>query len=319
MAAPNCHNCVYSICDTELLLRKLWAGEPLLPRCANHPQWPGQLREVPGVACRNYRPRPKVPEGDVRLIPLGDGFYAYVDAADYEWLSQWKWHMCSAGYAARKEKTKYVFMHRQIMQPPEGMQVDHIDCSKANNCRFNLRVCTRLENQRNHRKRVGSHSRFKGVYFNKQLGKCFAKGWFAGRALYLGCFDEEVDAARAYDLAAVAWYGEFARPNFPEEWPLERREQVYAEAQAEREALLAKAARKKKQKGKEKQAKGKNKRSATKRTMKKGKKTKPRTETPGRRDRNGTTHAARRATKEKGKEEKATDKNRKPAPKSARK
>jgi len=49
---------------------------------------------------------------------------------------------------------------------------------------------------------------------------------FHGKRIYLGCFDVEEDAARAYDLAAVQYFGESARLNFPEEWPPERRQAV---------------------------------------------------------------------------------------------
>ena len=37
------------------------------------------------------------------------------------------------------------------------------------------------------------------------------------------CVDDEVEAARAYDRQAVEYFGEFARLNFPKEWPPERR------------------------------------------------------------------------------------------------
>lgn len=115
MAERTCYNCVYSCCDPELWLRRLCVGELLAPRCANHPWWPGRMREVPGLPCRNYRPRPATPKGDVKLIPLSDGCYAYVEAADYEWLSRCKWHL-ENGYAARREKGRTILMHRQIMQ-----------------------------------------------------------------------------------------------------------------------------------------------------------------------------------------------------------
>jgi len=232
MAGPNCHNCVYSVCDPEVWLRLMCLEEPILPSCANHPQWPGQMHEVPGVPCRNYRPKSVVPQGDVRLIPLAEGFYAYVDAADYEWLSQWQWHMASGGYAARSVKGRQIFMHREIMQPPEGMVVDHVDGNKANNCRFNLRVCTRRENQGNLPKQRGTRSRFKGVSYNKRRDKYFAQCDFGGQHRWLGFFDDEVEAARAYDHAAVEECGAFARVNFPQEWPLERRREVYANYQA---------------------------------------------------------------------------------------
>jgi hypothetical protein len=189
------------------------------------------MHDVPGVPCRNYRPRPAVPKGDIRLIPLGDGFYAYVDAADYEWLSRWKWHV-HGGYAGRNENRKTILMHRQIMQPPEGKLVDHIDANRLNNCRCNLRVCTRPENQRNTRKQHGTCSQYKGVYYDKRRGKWCAECKFAKAKQFLGSFDLEVDAARAYDRAAVLYYGEFGRLNFPEEWPPERRAQLHAHRDA---------------------------------------------------------------------------------------
>jgi len=217
-------------------LRSLCADEPLLPRCANHPWWPGRLREVPGVACRNYRARPATPGGDVRLIPLSDGLYVYVDAADYERFGGHKWHL-ENGYAARKENGRTILMHREMMQPPPDMVVDHIDSNQYNNCRFNLRVCTRAENQRNRRKHAGAASSYKGVFYRKRRRKWYSQCEFEGKCYITPSVDDEIEAARAYDRQAVECFGDFARLNFPEEWPPERRAQVQAEFQArEREA-----------------------------------------------------------------------------------
>ena len=173
MAQASCHNCIYSCWDVCQAMHSMSLGWAHRPMCANHPDTPVLMRPTPvGKTCRNYRPRPATPEGDVRRIPLGGGLYAYVDAADYEWLSQYRWCMISGGYAARRDKRrKWIFMHREIMQPPEGMVVDHFDHNKANNCRFNLHVCTPAENQHNHTKRPGTSSRFKGVSYVKRLGK----------------------------------------------------------------------------------------------------------------------------------------------------
>lgn len=234
MSGPNCHNCIYSVCDPELWLRWISFDQPIVPRCANHPFWPGQLHDVPGTPCKNYRRKCEAPGGDVRLIPLAEGLYAYVDAADYEWLSQWNWHVTSGGYPARSGPGKQIFMHREITQAPTKMVVDHVDGNKANNCRFNLRVCTRKENQGNMRKQRGAYSRFKGVSYCKRHAKCFAQCDFGGRHRWLGFFDSEVDAARAYDHAAVEECGEFARVNFPREWPPERRAEVHAQWQEAR-------------------------------------------------------------------------------------
>jgi hypothetical protein len=200
---------------------------------------------------------------------------AYVDAADYEWLSRYGWQVYAGGYAARHEKGKVIFMHREIMQPPEGMVVDHIDSNKGNNCRLNLRVCTPAENCHNRVKRAHSTSRFLGVSYNKRLDKYSARLHYNGKAIFIGYFDGEVEAARAYDHKAVECCGRFARVNLPEEWPPERIQQVYADAQAQREALPAEAAQAKTRKGTGKKAsakgqkqktKGKNKKSDAKRT-----------------------------------------------------
>ena len=276
------------------------------------PQWPGQLHDVPGVPCRNYRPKPVLPQGDgVRLIPLGDGFYAYADAADYEWLSKYRWRPIN-GYAGRHEKGKSILMHREIMQPPRRMVVDHTDANKANNCRFNLRVCTPAENQRNHRKRRSSRSRFKGVFYHRKSGKWCSKCRFQGRIHCLGYFDDEVEAARAYDRKAVELFGEFARLNFPEEWPPQRRQEIYAQSPRPAESSFARTStgrqrtRGKKVGRKEGQtaprakpratskpalAKARERRGTEEGKSKKvkGKTRKPRAETPGRRDRRRTT------------------------------
>jgi len=228
MAERTCWNCVYVSCEPGRWLRCLAMREPLVARCANHPQWAGQLHDVPGVPCRNYQPRPAEPPSDIRRIPLGRGKYAYVDAADYEWLNQWKWHLFN-GYAMRCERGKRIFMHRAIMRAPKGKIVDHADGNKRNNYRANLRICTRRDNARNMAKQAGGSSRFKGVSFDKQSGKWRATIGFEGQCTHLGYFDGEVEAARTYDRAAVERFGVFARPNFPEDWPLERREKVHAQ------------------------------------------------------------------------------------------
>jgi len=232
-----CHNCIYSHFDLGLWARTMRSRWPAGPTCANHPDYPGRTRACPiGKVCRNYRPKPAQPKGEaVRKIPLGDGLYAYVDAADYEWLSQWPWHAHSGGYAGRIENGKCILMHRQIMQPPKGMIVDHVNRNHLDNTRTNLRLSTRAENARNAGKRRNTVSRFKGVDYIPKSKKWRARLSTCGKRICLGYFEVEEDAARAYDLAAVQYFGEFARLNFPDEWPAERRAEVMRERQGERQ------------------------------------------------------------------------------------
>jgi len=239
----SCHSCVYARWDSGLWLRTMWSGFPARPTCGNQPQSYGRMKECPvKEVCRNYRVRPPVPTGEtVKTIPLGDGVYAYVDAADYEWLNQWHWWASVSGYALRREKGKYIFMHRQIMQPPPGQVTDHISGNKFDNTRANLRNTTPGQNLLNKRKRHGTNSMYKGVGYDKRRRHWFARIACGKRSFYLGQFDSEVEAARAYDRKAVELFGEFARPNFPDQWPAKRRQEVHARWLQEQAKQKAKA------------------------------------------------------------------------------
>ena len=105
-------------------------------------------------------------------------------------------------------------MHSQIMNALEGMVVDHIDGNGTNNRRTNLRLCTRAQNLYNSRPRA-SRSQYKGVRFDKRTGKWIAEITHRGRKHYLGAFDNEIEAAQAYDRKAGELFGPYARLNFP--------------------------------------------------------------------------------------------------------
>jgi len=174
--------------------------------------------------CRNFRkqrkidrPNVKQPEnGQIRFIPLTKGQVAIVDAEDYEWLSKYKWHAVKTGdkyYAYRSRNKRSLSMHRMIMNEPKGMIVDHKDGNGLNNRRSNLRVCTTSQNHQNRRRTFGS-SRYKGVHWDKKSNKWAAAITDKGKYKFLGHFDDEVEAAKAYDKKASELFGEFAYLNF---------------------------------------------------------------------------------------------------------
>jgi hypothetical protein len=258
MAKPaTCHTCIHAHWDPGLWMRTLWSGFPARPMCANRTDAPGLMRECPqGRVCRNYRARPLTPTGEnVKMIPLTGGFHAYVDAEDYEEVNQWRWRAHSGGYAVRWEKGKLILMHRQIMKPPKGMVVDHVNGNGYDNTRANMRNVTHRENMHNMRKHAGTASIYKGVVRGKRAGTWYARIGWGGAHATAGPFEDEAEAARAYDRLAVELFGEIVRLNFPDEWPPALRARVYAEAQPKRQALLAKAARARKQKSKAKKKK----------------------------------------------------------------
>jgi hypothetical protein len=236
-AKRSCLNCVYATQAEGHWHRVMMRRFPGLRLCFNSVEQPGRMCEVrvDGV-CGNYRPR-RWPRGrrsqpresideDVRYIPLTHGLYAIVDAGDYEKLSRYKWAALFSQrgnliYAVRTDDTvengrrrrRTILMHREIMNPPEGMVVDHINHFGLNNRRSNLRNCTPAQNTQNCRPRTDGKSRFIGVFPNR--GKWRAAITYQGDKHYLGLFDDEIEAAKARDRKAIELCGPFAQLNFP--------------------------------------------------------------------------------------------------------
>ena len=163
-----------------------------------------------------------------RRIYLGDGQFTILDQQDYYHLSKFKWYVKGSFgkfYAARNYKydsrqTKTVSMHREIMSAPGGLLVDHKNRDGLDNRRANLRLATYSQNNCNKLKRKNTSSQFTGVCFNKRGKRWGGHISNKGKRIFLGYFDSETEAAKAYDEAAKKYHGEFARLNFPEETPV---------------------------------------------------------------------------------------------------
>ena len=196
----------------------------------NTPESPGEVSLVGSDrACRNWqrrRPQPlrlpaaEPPNDEVRYVPLTRGLFATVEAADYERASRYKWCALDGGgkqYACRTERGRTILMHRFLLDPPRGMVVDHIDGNGLNNRRGNLRICTQRQNTRNSRPR-GQASRYKGVRWDKSRQRWLTAIYDGNRHIHIGRFDDEAEAARAYDRKAVELFGEYAYLNFPDEF-----------------------------------------------------------------------------------------------------
>ena len=170
-----------------------------------------------------------------RRIRLTRGLWAIVDPEWYERLSEYKWHAkgghgeCYAARGYRKNgRTAVEWMHKVIMAAAlrqcsgQGIfVVDHINRNTLDNRRANLRIATIGQNAMNSKRRglkAGS-SKYKGVSWDGRAKKWRAMIHVHGRPMYLGGFDDEVEAAKAYDGAARIYHREFAVLNFPDNQP----------------------------------------------------------------------------------------------------
>lgn len=155
----------------------------------------------------------------MKHIPLTQGKFAVVDDADYEWLNQWKWYALKSRntyYACRRIGSKKIYLHRIIMDTPPGMEADHRDHNGLNCVRTNMRNCTHAENLRNQLSGKGGTSKYKGVYWHWAARKWMARICHNGRLIYLGYYESEEAAARAYNKKAEELFGEFACLNIVE-------------------------------------------------------------------------------------------------------
>jgi len=155
------------------------------------------------------------------LVPLTNGGFTKVDAADFDSVSRFNWHSTGRGYIERNLPRlngiqKKQMMHRLLMDDPVGLEVDHINHDKSDNRRCNLRIATRQQNSFNHPGQSNSLSGIKGARWNRCKRKWQSSIKVNGESIHLGWFDCPVLAAGIYRTAELHFFGDFARKNFSE-------------------------------------------------------------------------------------------------------
>jgi len=140
--------------------------------------------------------------------------YTKFDKEDLEKIRHFKWYYFIFKYVARGYKNKIFLMHREIIDVPKMMQIDHINGDGLDNRKNNLRIATHGQNMMNKNKPKPKSSIYKGVFSNKLKNKWYSQIAFNYKSYHIGSFDNERHAAMAYDIWAKELFGEFAFLNF---------------------------------------------------------------------------------------------------------
>lgn len=100
------------------------------------------------------------------------------------------------------------------MQVDDNHIIDHKNGNTLDNRRENLRICTYSENNRN-RKQISSNNKsgYKGVSWDKQKNKWRTCLNINKKQKHIGFFNDIIEAAKAYNEAAIKYFGEFAKLN----------------------------------------------------------------------------------------------------------
>lgn len=163
----------------------------------------------------------------MKTVPLHGkhalGRVALVDDEDYELVMAHRWRVFEKTTPGRQANGPYA---RTVVRRSDGSRwhmfmhaliagyagADHINHDGLDNRRINLRPATVAQNAQNRRRYSSNTSGFKGVYL--EHGRWRAHIGHPHR--HLGCFATKEEAARAYDAAALAMWGEYAHLNFPQ-------------------------------------------------------------------------------------------------------
>lgn len=122
-------------------------------------------------------------------------------------------------YAFVTDEEGATAVHRIIMADSltkELPMVDHINGNTLDNRKSNLRVCTHAQNMQNRKMHKNNKSGYKGVYFQSDDNR--RNPWRVEikankRRIQVGSYATAVEAAGAYNDAALTYHGVFAKLN----------------------------------------------------------------------------------------------------------
>lgn len=156
-----------------------------------------------------------------------NGFTTWLSLEDRDLWEKYSWYGKRIQHYAKESfhimanvrnkngKMTTVTLHRLILLAPKGICVDHVDGDALNNCRSNLRLANHSQNGANRPPPSNNTSGYAGVKVQQGIRgtRYTALANISGKTLTFGTFGSAKEAARAYDRAKIARFGEYAKTN----------------------------------------------------------------------------------------------------------
>ena len=144
------------------------------------------------------------------ILKAGKAHETQIDDEEYEKVGHINWWIQKSSISLKPYvwHPDHGMLSRMIMDTPDGMDCDHINGDTLDNRKANLRNCTKSQNLVNQPKYLGKSSKYKGVswYPNRKYGELGCS--YEGKTILLGYFEDEWEAALAYNKKAFELSGE---------------------------------------------------------------------------------------------------------------
>lgn len=158
------------------------------------------------------------------VVPVGKRLSAIVSKKYYDDVIHFRWNVRFSGkgayayrsYRGNNGEMTTQSLHQFILRGQVNGDIDHEDHDTLNCARFNIRPCTKAQNQTNRGKMKSNKSGYKGVFWDKYRNKHKAAIGRSGKIVWSRRFNSAIEAARAFDMKSIELSGDFAYLNFPE-------------------------------------------------------------------------------------------------------
>ena len=153
---------------------------------------------------------------------LTNGGFTLIDKKDWGRVSKYKWckyqHHNTIYVRNTDRKNGKIFLHRFIINAQDNDVVDHINGNGLDNRKCNLRICTNQQNIFNSCAHKDSfYSDYKGISYDRSRKKWVAQLTFNYKRVLSRRFNNEIEAAKAYNIAAIKYFGKYAYLNIIKE------------------------------------------------------------------------------------------------------